>query len=490
MHTLKIGLEIHTQLKTARKLFSLSHNNTSNLLTKPNSQVSFFDVSLPGSQPRLNPQAIVCALKCAIGMNCRVNAVSKFDRKHYFYGDQPLGYQITQRYHAIANDGKVLLTKRYDGLAEDRSIGIEQIQLEQDTGRSLYKLDNGTTDIDFNRSNIPLVEMVTRPDFNDIEQVRAFIKKYTKMLQNYDICTGELETGAIRVDVNVNIDQFQRIELKNIPTTSAIVNAIRYEYKRQCQVVDNGGSIDEVETRGWDGKKTYRLRSKEDSIDYRYMPDPELPAIKLDLEDVMPKLKQSLPMSVEDKMERLIKQYGLKLRDVNILMNDPELLEYYLDLYEEVVTKKGLSNPINWLVHDFLGCLTKSEKEFSRDLFPIREFSGFLELIEDGTLTKQNGKLLMMHLMNNKKDQAVPIRELVESFGMKSVGGDGEELREICRKVIRENEAIVRDIVEKKKRGKMNYLVGMCMRESGGRVDAGAVKKELASELEKWRPLE
>ena len=167
-HKLKVGLEIHTQLKTARKLFSLSHNNTSLLSTKPNSEVSFFDVSLPGTQPRLNPEVLFCALKCAVAMNCKIHAESRFDRKHYFYGDQPLGYQITQKYHALANDGWIELTRKYDGLPEDRKIRIEQVQIEQDTGRSLYRLNKGTTDIDFNRSNIPLIEMVTKPDFDSI----------------------------------------------------------------------------------------------------------------------------------------------------------------------------------------------------------------------------------------------------------------------------------------------------------------------------------
>ncbi|GME85542.1 unnamed protein product [Ambrosiozyma monospora] len=138
---LKVGLEIHTQLKTSRKLFSNSHNNTSILSTKPNSQTSFFDVSLPGTQPKLNKEPLLCALKTAIALNCDVKSVCAFDRKHYFYGDQPLGYQITQHYHPIAKDGHVTLTKKFDGLPNDKTIGIEQLQIEQDTGRSLYRLD-------------------------------------------------------------------------------------------------------------------------------------------------------------------------------------------------------------------------------------------------------------------------------------------------------------------------------------------------------------
>ncbi|GMF04964.1 unnamed protein product [Ambrosiozyma monospora] len=254
---------------------------------------------------------------------------------------------------------------KFDGLPNDKTIGIEQLQIEQDTGRSLYRLD-GISNIDFNRSNIPLVEMVTAPDFENVEEVRAFIKKFQHMLVNLDVCTGELETGSIRVDVNVSIDKHARIEIKNLPTTSAIINAIRYEYKRQCKIVNRGGKIDSIETRGWNGKTTYKLRSKEDSIDYRYMPDPELPLVKLNLNDIIPKVKANMPVTIEEKMKELIDgEYKLKLRDANVLMNDPELLAYYKTFYEKC-KQQGLKNPINWVVHELMGSLTKSNMTFSK----------------------------------------------------------------------------------------------------------------------------
>ena len=487
-HQLKVGLEIHTQLKTARKLFSLSHNNTSLLSTKPNSEVSFFDVSLPGTQPLLNPEVLFCALKCAVAMNCQVHPESRFDRKHYFYGDQPLGYQITQRYHALANDGWVKLTRRYDGLPEDRKIRIEQIQIEQDTGRSLYRLEEGTTDIDFNRSNIPLIEMVTKPDFSSIEQVRSFIKKYARMLQNLDVCTGELETGAIRVDVNVNVDEHPRVELKNIPTTPAIVSALRYEYTRQCKVIESGEKVADVETRGWDGKKTYRLRSKEDAIDYRYMPDPELPAIRLDTEDVLAGIKNTMPPTIEQQMDDLMENFELKLRDVNILMSNPKLLQYYVQLYAEVVGHLKLENPINWVVHDLLGCISKSELDFSSDILPVRQFATLLSLVADKTLTKRNAKLLLMHLVNNSGDRNKPLLDLVNAFNMnskkESVSGDeASHVEEICSLVLKNNQNIVHDIIDKGKSSKINFLIGQCMRECHGKIDAQEFRVVLDKQL-------
>lgn len=479
-HLLKVGLEIHTQLQTARKLFSLSHNSTSNLFVKPNTQVSFFDVSLPGSQPKLNPEVIMLALKAAMALSCKVNAVSKFDRKHYFYGDQPLGYQITQRYQPIAKDGLVTLTKKYDGLSKDRPIRIEQIQIEQDTGRSLYKLDSGTQ-VDFNRSNIPLIEMVTKPDFDDIEQVRAFIKKYARMLQNIHVCTGELETGAIRVDVNVSIDDHQRIELKNIPTTSAIVSAIRHEYKRQCDIVDDGGSITEVETRGWDGKRTYKLRSKEDSIDYRYMPDPELPVIKLDVDDILTKIQKTLPPTIEERTDELMKNYKLKLRDANMLLSNPQLLDYYLQLYE-ACRAEGLRNPINWLVHDFVGDLSKSELAFDRDILPVDKFVEVLKLLREKVLTKANAKLLLMHLVNNRGDQNTPLLQLVNDLDMNSKASSNIDVNALCEEVITSNPRVVEDIAKGKVQ-KVNYLIGQCMRASRGQLEPSTIEAALKERL-------
>ncbi|KAG7902169.1 hypothetical protein KL935_002129 [Ogataea polymorpha] len=474
---LKIGLEIHAQLKSSRKLFSLSKNTTSLLDVHPNTTTSFFDVSLPGTQPKLNKEPLLLALKTALALNCSISEVSTFDRKHYFYGDQPLGYQITQHYQPIARNGYLNLTK-YD-LPKEKTIRIEQIQIEQDTGRTLYK-EKGRSYVDFNRSNIPLIEMVTKPDFSSVEEVRAFIKKFQQTLVNLGVCTGELETGAIRVDVNLSVDNNSRIEIKNLPTTSAIVAAIRYEYKRQCRLIEKGEPITEVETRGWDGKKTQKLRSKEDAIDYRYMPDPELPAIRLKVKDIVPKIRATLPPSVDEQLQEVLQKYDIKLRDANILLADDELMDYYKELYNKCV-QSGVPNPINWLTHELLGSLSKSNMAFEKSVLEVDKFVELLVALQDGLMTKTNGKLLLMHLINNPQDQKVPIPQLLDEFDLTKTD-ETELLDQVTDKVMFENPSVVEQIMGGKPK-KLNYLIGLCMRASEGKFDPKLIEDKLKEKL-------
>ncbi|GME73062.1 unnamed protein product [[Candida] boidinii] len=499
LRKLKCGLEIHSQLNTKKKLFSLS--STPNLSTPPNTTVSFFDLGLPGTQPKLNLEAVLFAVKTSIALNCRINPCFTFDRKHYFYGDQPLGYQITQHYNPIAKDGFLELSPKYDGaeLKEPCRIRIEQLQLEQDTGKSIYKLNNGTSQIDFNRADVPLIEMVTKPDFQNIDQVKAFIKKFQYTLKNLGVCTGELETGAMRVDVNISVDDNARIEMKNLPTTSAVTHAIRYEYKRQCKILDQGGKISQQETRGWDGKMTVKLRSKEGAIEYRYMPDPELNNIKLNIDDLVRNIKPNMPKTIDERLEVLLASpYNLKLRDANILVSNEELLEYYNELYELTVIKGKVSkNPINWLTHELMGCLSRSNKEFNKDLIKVDKLSELIIANDAKIINNNNTKLLLLHLINNPQDQNEPISKLIKEYDLANgqqsdgnstsdnkSGDDNSELVGIVCNVIKDNGKVVDEIKEKGKIKKINFLIGQCMRSSGGKCDPSTFERLIKKELE------
>ncbi|OWB56681.1 hypothetical protein B5S28_g2593 [[Candida] boidinii] len=498
LRKLKCGLEIHSQLNTKNKLFSLS--NTPNLSTSPNTTVSFFDIGLPGTQPKLNLEAVLFAVKASIALNCRINPCFTFDRKHYFYGDQPLGYQITQHYNPIARDGFLELLPKYDGaeLKEPCKIRIEQLQLEQDTGKSIYKLNNGKSQIDFNRADVPLIEMVTKPDFQNIDQVKAFIKKFQYTLKNLGVCTGELETGAMRVDVNISVDDNARIEMKNLPTTSAVTHAIRYEYMRQCKILDQGGKIEQQETRGWDGKKTVKLRSKEGAIEYRYMPDPELNNIRLNIDDLVKNIKPNMPKTIDERLEVLLSSpYNLKLRDANILISNKELLEYYNESYESTVIKNKVSkNPINWLTHELIGCLSKSNKEFNKNLIKVNKLSELIIANDKKIINNNNTKLLLLHLINNPQDQNEPILKLIKEYDLEN-GQSGnsnssntnndnnsKELINIVCNVIKDNDKVVNEIKEKGKIKKINFLIGQCMRNSGGKCDPSTFERLIKKELE------
>ncbi|KAG0678240.1 hypothetical protein C6P40_000503 [Pichia californica] len=476
---LKIGLEIHTQLQTISKLFSNSLNPTSNLSIIPNSTTSFFDNSLPGTQPKLNNQCILNAIKLAISLNCKISSISSFDRKHYFYGDQPLGYQITQHFNPIAKNGFIKLLKKYNPkLSNDLIINIQQLQLEQDTGRSIYhSINSNISNIDFNRSNIPLIEMVTLPNFSNIEEIRIFLQYYIKLIQDLNICTGDLETGALRVDVNINVIGHKRVEIKNLPTISSILNAIKFEEKRQINELNSGYSLlsNSIETRGWNGKSTYHLRNKESNIDYRYVPDMELPKIKLDLNNLIPKINSILPVSINDKIDNLMNNYKISLRDSKILINNEKLLKFYLNSWSLINDIKIKEKLINWLVHELLGSLTKSEIEFNENLISPKSFTNLIIEIENGNITKNNGKLILLHLINNKIDQSKPILELAKEFGMianNSINdiNNNDSLDNIINNILIKNDKIVKEIKENGKIKKINFLIGQCMRQTNGNV--------------------
>ncbi|EDO18048.1 hypothetical protein Kpol_1045p34 [Vanderwaltozyma polyspora DSM 70294] len=512
---LKCGLEIHTQLNTKFKLFSFSTNDPFHSIDSPNSNVSFFDAALPGTQPILNYEAVIDAIKLSLALNCDINANSQFDRKHYFYGDQPLGYQITQHYSPISSNGKLSLFENIDNIDQSqKDIGIIQLQIEQDTGKSMYDDSKHFTRIDLNRSNVPLIEMVTKPDFTDLKQVRSFIKKYQNLVRHLKISSGDLETGAMRVDVNLSINDYARVELKNLPNTSSIVNAIKYEYNRQVEIIKNG-SADELltspETRSWTGVKTVKLRSKETTIDYRYLPDPELPRVILD-NDVITNISNSIPTLPDELLSRLIsKPYNLSMKDAKILVlnsngqnemyTQEELQNFYLkvfDCYYNVVGEKlNHKLPVNWIIHELIGSLNKLELPLSKVLPKLspEKFSEFIVLIHNKEISNTSAKLLLFHVLNQIKENDHSIREinfdsLIEEFELKpATNASKVDLTELCQTIITElnNEKLLNDIISGKKKNSIQYLVGLGMRASQGTLSPQSLEETFKKILQvKW----
>lgn len=508
---LKCGLEIHTQLSTKYKLFSRSANDPFHSANTPNLHTSYFDLALPGTQPILNYEVILYAAKLALALNCDVNLNSQFDRKHYFYADQPQGYQITQHYSSFAIGGLLSLYQDIDGIDEKvKDIRITQLQLEQDTGKSIYRKNDQVTLIDLNRSNVPLIEMVTEPDFENLKQIRAFLKKYQNLVRHLKISTGDLETGAMRVDVNLSINGHARVELKNLPNTSSIMNAIKYEYQRQVAIVKEGKAdemLSEPETRGWTGSSTVKLRSKETTIDYRYMPDPELPRVAL-APDVVTNLQKTMPPLPDETLNRLVAApYYLSLKDAKILClhsngqdeiyNQEELQRFYLDTFhffvesisEEVRLKKHVVKlPTNWIIHELLGDLKKLQLTLSKaaTYLPPHVFAKFLRLIHDGEISSASGKLLLFHLLKSFKesncDTSDPVNfdALIDEYDMRIITQiNPDELRRICQEIIEglNNDKLINDIVSGKKKNSIKFLVGQGMRLSQGRIQAQEFEK-------------
>lgn len=498
-HQLKCGIEIHTQLNTNAKLFSLSPNNSFN--SDPNTFISYFDIGLPGTQPKLNYEAVLYALKLSKALQCDVNLHSSFDRKHYFYGDQPLGYQITQHFSPISSNGKLELLP-VDGVKDPLTVEIEQLQIEQDTGKSVYVTEGEgeqketLSKIDLNRADIPLIEMVTKPNFTDSQQVKVFIKKFQNLVRYLDICTGDLETGAMRIDVNVSVDGFNRVELKNLSTTSSVVNAIKYEYKRQVALIESGqGTEITQETRGWDGVRTNSLRNKESALDYKYFPDPELPRISLD-PSVMEEL--SLPELPDQVLQKLMdKPYGLSVKDATILTYDVELLRYYLDLFElSVLQEHGVKNaklPGNFVIHEILGNFAKLNMRFDPELIPVAQINELIQLIDSNVISNSSAKLLLQHLFNNTEDIGRDLNEMVEEFDLRkeqpktngrSGDNDDAEIISLCEEIIKDNEKTVKNL-QRKPNG-LKFLVGQGMRLTQGKVNAGEFERVFRKILGLW----
>lgn len=511
-YELTCGLEIHTQLNTKNKLFSMSKNSSFESLAHPNINASFFDVALPGTQPKLNYEAVLFAAKLAVSLNSTVDIDSQFDRKHYFYGDQPQGYQITQHYHPFSKGGYVSLSNKFDGIDQENvKINITQLQIEQDTARSSYlhqSLVEGKEKalIDFNRSNVPLIELVTDPDFHDVKQVKAFIKKYQNLVRQLRISTGDLETGSIRVDVNVSVNEHPRVELKNLPNTSSILNAIKYEYKRQMDVLESGslGDFKAVETRGWDGERTTVLRSKESAVDYRYMADPELPPVSLD-PDVLDHVRKSLTKSADDCIKELMAEpYCLTMKDAKILViqndfndlyNNEEIRHYYLETFKSYMNilkddpKKTPKIVVSWLLHELLGNLKKLEiplDQLSDNMLPPQQFSSFLVLIHKRIISNSSAKMLLFHILEEFKTNNCPkvatldFPALIKKYDLQvETNVNKGELEENCREIIKElnNPKMIEGIKSGKKKNSLKYLVGLGMRKYQGKINVEELEK-------------
>lgn len=479
-YALKCGIEIHTQLKTRFKLFSLSENKHS---AAPNTKASHFDFGLPGTIPRLNPEALLLGLRAAVALNSSISPVSSFDRKHYFYLDQPLGYQITQHFQPFAKKGFLKLDPRFDNVAEAKTIRIEQIQLEQDTAKLNYNAFDGTVDIDHNRANVPLIEMVTKPDFTHLSEVRAFVKKYISLMTHLGVCSGDMENGAMRCDVNVSVAGGNRVEIKNLGSTSEIVAAAKYEYARQVGLLKELNEPIAQETRSWDGTKTIRTRSKEDVVDYRYFPDTELPRIQLH-PSIGEDIAKILPEFPDQLIEKLTcPPYSLETKYAKFLVENSELHEFYLCLHDIIVKKNGLSFKVvnNWVIHELVGAFKKLDMPVDGSLIEVEKLASLILMVDQKKISITSAKLLMTQIIESTEDRALSIEELVDTYDLGAVNDvAGDDLQEAIKEVCLEVMSAHPDVVKKIKKGKgksLNFLIGRAMKETQGKVDSKDFEK-------------
>ncbi|MCE3254597.1 MAG: aspartyl/glutamyl-tRNA amidotransferase subunit [Rickettsiaceae bacterium] len=472
-YELVIGCEIHAQIASESKLFSRS----STAFGAPqNSQVSFVDAAMPGMLPVINEFAVHQAVKTGLGLNAKINLKSIFDRKNYFYADLPQGYQISQFLDPIVGEGFVEIEIDQ---GQKKRIGITRLHLEQDAGKSIHDQHPTLSLIDLNRSGVALMEIVSEPDISTPNEAAEYVKKIRAIVRALGTCDGDMEKGNLRCDANVSVRVVgekklgTRCEIKNLNSTKNIIRAIEFEAKRQVDIIENGGTIDQ-ETRLFDAieGETRTMRSKEDSMDYRYFPDPDLPPLVI-TEEFVNNIKKTLPELPDDKKERYIKELGISAYDAGVLTMDDELCKYF----EKMIAKHEAKLCLTWLTVELLGRMNKEGVSFENLKISAENLIELLDLIKDGTISGKIAKEVL-DLMFASGDKA---GKIIEEKGFKQVSDSGA-VEKIIDLVMTNNPEKVAEYRSGKDK-LFGFFVGQVMKESQGQANPAVVNEMLKQKL-------
>ena len=466
-----LGLEVHAQVASNAKLFS---GAAVGFGAGPNAQVSLVDAAMPGMLPVLNRYCVEQAVRTGLGLKAQINLVSRFDRKNYFYPDLPQGYQISQFKDPIVGEGEVLV-ERDDG--STFTVGIERLHLEQDAGKSLHDQDPNATYVDLNRAGTALMEIVSRPDMRSSEEAAAYVKKLRTILVYLGSCDGDMEKGNLRADVNVSVRRpgeglGTRCEIKNVNSYRFIQQAIEYEARRQIEILEDGGRIDQ-ETRLFDPVKgeTRSMRSKEDAHDYRYFPDPDLLPLELDPAWVKA-IEDSLPELPDAKKARFQSQYGLTAYDAGVLISEQARADYY----EAAAAGRDAKLVANWVTNDLAARLTAAGTPISESPIAPDEISELVALIEEGVISSKIAKDVFERMWAGEGRP----RAVVEAQGLQQVSDTGA-LEALVDQLIADNPGQASAVREKPQA--IGWFVGQVMKATGGKANPGAVNQILKAKL-------
>jgi aspartyl-tRNA(Asn)/glutamyl-tRNA(Gln) amidotransferase subunit B len=468
---LVIGLEVHAQVVSEAKLFSSAATAFG---AAPNSQVSLVDAAMPGMLPVINQECVRQAVKTGLGINAKINRLSVFDRKNYFYPDLPQGYQISQFLQPVVGEG-VLTIVLPDG---EKSIGIERLHLEQDAGKSLHDQHPRKSYIDLNRSGVALMEIVSRPDLRSAAEAAAYVSKLRSILRYLGTCDGNMQEGSLRCDANVSVrkpgaELGTRCEIKNLNSIRFMQMAINHEARRQIEVIEGGGKIDQ-QTRLYDANRdeTRSMRSKEDAHDYRYFPDPDLLPLIL-TEDYIADIAAELPELPDAKQARFIAEYGLSEEDASQLVEERETAAYY----ETVAEGRDKKLAANWLLSELFGALNKVGKGLAESPVSAKFLGGLIALISDGTISGRIAKDVFAEMFEHGRDAD----SIVEAKGLRQVS-DAGAITDLIEAVIAANQ----DKVVEFKSGKdklFGFFVGQVMQQSQGKANPQLVNQVLREKL-------
>ena len=479
---LVIGMEIHAQVSSNAKLFS---GASTAFGAEPNSNVAFVDAAMPGMLPVINEFCVAQAVRTGLGLKAEINLRSAFDRKNYFYPDLPQGYQISQLYHPIVGEGEVIVDMA-PGVA--RLVRIERIHLEQDAGKSIHDMDPAMSFVDFNRTGVALMEIVSRPDIRGPEEAAAYVTKLRQILRYLGTCDGNMQNGNLRADVNVSIclpgqyEKYQatgdfghlgtRCEIKNMNSMRVIQAAIECEARRQIQIVEAGGTVVQ-ETRLYDPDKneTRSMRSKEEAHDYRYFPDPDL--LPLEIEQAwVDDIAANMPELPDAKKARFMGDYGLTDYDANVLTAELDAARFF----DEVAKGRDGKTAANWVINELFGRLNKEGLDIAASPVSAAQLGGLLDLLGSDVISGKIAKDLFEILWTEGGDPA----EIVEARGMKQVTDTGA-IEAAVDQVIAENPAQVEKAKANPKLA--GWFVGQVMKATGGKANPAAVNALVAQKL-------
>ena len=468
-----IGLEVHVELATKTKIFC---GCSTQFGGAPNTHTCPVCTGMPGSLPVLNKQVLEYAIAVGLATNCQINQYSKFDRKNYFYPDNPQNYQISQLYLPICHDGGIEI----ETTAGKKTVGIHEIHMEEDAGKLIHDEWSDSTLVDFNRSGVPLIEIVSEPDMRSADEVIAYLDKLKLIIQYLGASDCKLQEGSMRADVNLSVREVgapefgTRTEMKNLNSFKAIARAIEGERKRQIELIEEGKKVIQ-ETRRWDDNKeySYAMRSKEDAQDYRYFPDPDLVPIVVS-DEWLEEIKARQPELRTEKLARYKVDYDIPDYDAGILTSSKKMADIFEATVELCKKPKKVSN---WLMVETMRLLKEKEMDTDELSFSPENLAKLIELVDAGTINGTVAKEVFEKIFDEDIDPDV----YVEEHGLKAVNDEGA-LRATIEEIVAANPQSVADFKSGKKKA-MGFLVGQTMKKLSGRGNPQMVNKILAEIL-------
>ena len=474
-----IGLEIHAQVKSNSKLFSSSSTKFG---SSPNSQVSLVDAAMPGMLPVINKYCVEQAVKTGVGLNAKINNYSVFDRKNYFYADLPQGYQISQYKYPIVGEGKVTIDFK-DGTSKD--IRIVRLHLEQDAGKSLHDQNPSKTYVDLNRSGVALMEIVSEPDIRTPDEAGMYISKIRSILMYLDTCDGNMQEGSLRADVNISVrkpgDEYgTRCEIKNLNSIKFIKQAINYEAKRQIEILESGGSIEQnTMLFNTSTGKTRPMRNKEEAHDYRYFPDPDLLPLEISKEEIG-KIKSSIPELPDELKNKFIETYKLSNYDASLLTAEKQTSDYFNEtINSDPELKNHAKIVVNWITSELFSLLNKNNQDLNNSPVSPENLGQLIKLISTNEISGKIAKDVLEDMFSSGKTA----RQIVDEKGLQQVTDQGE-IAKVIDEVIAENPKMVEQYLAGKDK-LLGFFVGQAMKLTKGKANPKMLNDILKQKLNK-----